>query len=273
MYDLSGKVALVTGAAGALGLGRAIALRLAEEGADLIINDLDDDIGHRSGLQQVASEIQALGRRALPLYADVSSAQEVARMTAAALDEFSHIDILVNNAAAPPGPDRVPVIQLEEAAFDLVQRVNLKGSFLCSQAVARCMIDRGEGGRIINMASIMAIRGRQNFAAYSASKFALRGFTQSLAHELAPHGITVNAICPGLVDTERFEDQITVQTPLGMSRAQYRLGRIAGVIAGTPLGRMTESMDIAKMAAFLASDEAAFITGASYVIDGGGIML
>ena len=268
MYDLSRKVALVTGAAGALGLGRAIALRLAEEGADLVVNDLGDD-GHRTGLSETVSHIEALGRRALPVYADVTDSQQVAAMMQAALDEYGQLDILVNNAAAPPGADRVPVIELEEEAFDLIQRVNLKGTFLCSQAAARVMIERGEGGRIINMVSVCGIRGKMNYAAYCASKFALRGFTQSLALELAPHGIMVNAICPGLVDTERFEDQVTVQTPLGMTRAQYRLGRIASVVDNTPLGRMTETHDIARMAAFLASEQAAFITGESYVVDGG----
>ena len=268
MYDLSGKVALVTGAAGALGLGRAIALRLAQEGADLVVNDLGDD-GHRTGLSETVSQIEALGRRVIPVYADVTDSQQVAQMVAAALDEFGQLDILVNNAAAPPGADRVPVIELEEEAFDLVQRVNLKGTFLCSQAAARVMIERGQGGRIINMVSVCGIRGKMNYAAYCTSKFALRGFTQSLALELAPHNIMVNAICPGLVDTERFEDQVTVQTPLGMTRSQYRLGRIASVVDNTPLGRMTETGDIARMAAFLASDQSAFITGESYVIDGG----
>ena len=272
MYDLSGKVALVTGAAGAMGLGRAIALRLAAEGADLVVNDLDDDAGHRTGLQEVVGEIQALGGRALAAYADVTNSQQVARMAQAALDEYGRLDILVNNAAAPPGADRVPVIELEEEAFDRIQQVNLKGTFLCSQAAARVMIEQGDGGRIINMVSICGIRGKMNYAAYCTSKFALRGFTQSLALELAPHGIMVNAICPGLVDTERFEDQITVQTPLGMTRSQYRQRRIASVVAGTPLGRMTETDDIARMAAFLASDEAGFLTGESYVIDGGLLM-
>ena len=160
MYDLSGKIALVTGAAGALGLGRAIALRLAEEGTDLVVNDLGDD-GHRTGLSETVSQIEALGRRALPVYADVTDSQQVAGMVQAALDEYGQLDILVNNAAAPPGADRVPVIELEEAAFDLIQRVNLKGTFLCSQAAARVMIERGEGGRIINMVSVCGIRKRK----------------------------------------------------------------------------------------------------------------
>ena len=137
MYHLQGKVALVTGAAGAQGLGRAIALRLAQEGANLAVNDLSEESGPRQGLPAVVSEIEALGQRALPVYADVADARQVDAMVAAALEAFGRIDILVNNAGAPAGPDRVPVVELDEEAFDLVQRVNVKGTFLCSRAVAR----------------------------------------------------------------------------------------------------------------------------------------
>ena len=272
MYDLNGKVALVTGAAGAGGLGRAIALRLAQEGADLVINDLSEEKAPRQGLSAVAREIEALSRCALPVYADVSSAQDVQRMVDAALAAFGRIDILVNNAGAPVGPDRVPVIELQEDAFDLVQRVNVKGVFLCSRAAARAMLARGEGGRIINISSTAGRKGVPRYAAYCASKFAVRGFTQALAGELAPHGITVNAICPGLVATERIDDIAAALAPTGASIAQYRQEMIDSEIAGIPLARMAEPEDIARMAAFLASEEAAFLTGMSYVVDGGAQM-
>ena len=272
MYDLNGKVALVTGAAGAQGLGRAIALRLAQEGADLVINDLNEDKAPRQGLPAVASEIEALGRRALPVYADVSSSQDVQRMVDTALTAFGRIDILVNNAGAPAGRDRVPVVELEEDAFDLIQRVNVKGAFLCSRAAARAMLAQGEGGRIINISSTAGRKGVARYAAYCTSKFAVRGFTQALALELAPHGITVNAICPGLVATERIDDIASALAPAGTNIADYRQGMMESEIAGIPLGRMTEPDDIARMAAFLASEEAAFLTGMSYVVDGGGQM-
>lgn len=272
MYNLQGKIALVTGAAGAGGLGRAIALRLAQEGADLVVNDLSAECAPRQGLPDVVREIESLGRRALPAYADVSSAREVERMTAAALEHFGQIDILVNNAAAPAGRDRLPVVELEEDVFDLIQRVNVKGTFLCSQAVARAMIARGGGGRIINMSSTAGRRGYPHYAAYSTSKFAVRGFTQSLAQELGLYGITVNAICPGLVATERIDEIAAAVAPPGVSAQEQRQTMVDQAISGNPIGRMTESDDIARMAAFLASDEAAFLTGMSYVVDGGGQM-
>lgn len=269
MYHLTGKVALVTGAAGAQGLGRAIALRLAQEGADLVVNDLSEDIGPRQGLPAVVSEIEALGRRALPVYADVADARQVDAMVAAALEVFGRVDILVNNAGAPAGTDRVAVVDLEEEAFDLIQRVNVKGTFLCSRAVARHMIARGGGGRIINISSVSGKYGLARFAAYCASKFAVRGFTQSLALELAPQQITVNAICPGLLATERIDDMAAALAPPGVDASEQRQSMIASALAGTPLGRMTETSDVASMVAFLASDQAAFITGSSPTVDGG----
>lgn len=269
MNSLQGKVALVTGAAGAAGLGRAIALRLARGGADLAVNDLSEDQGPRRGLLNVVGEIQALGQRALPLYADVSSASQVEDMVAKAVDHFGGIDILVNNAAAPPGKDRAPVVDLAEDAFDLVQRVNVKGTFLCCRSVARAMIKRGEGGKIINIASTAGRIGIPRYAAYSASKFAVRGFTQALAQELAPYRITVNAICPGLIATERLDDQASVLAPPGKTPAEYRRGRIDGIIAKSPFGRITEPDDVAGLAAFLASAEAAFFTGQSLTVDSG----
>lgn len=269
---LKGKVALVTGAAGAGGLGRAIAIRLAREGADLILNDLSEESGPRQGLPAVVDEIKSLGQRALPLYADVSSAAQVEQMVAQAIEHFGRIDILVNNAGAPAGPDRVPVVELEEEAFDLVLRVNLKGTFLCSRAVARRLIAQGEGGRIINISSTAGKRGIARFAAYCASKFGVIGLTQSLAQELGPHAINVNAICPGLVATERIDDIAVATAPPGVSVAEQREQMISSTIAGNAFGRLTEPADVAAAAAFLASDEAAFHTGLSLTVDGGGLM-
>ena len=272
MYDLSGKVALVTGAAGEAGIGRAIATRLAREGADLAVNDLPEEAGSRAGLADVVREIEALGRRALPVYADVSQADQVQRMVDEALDYFGRIDILVNNAGAPAGRDRVPVVELEEEAFDLVQRVNVKGVFLCCRAVARHMLERGGGGAIINIASTSGKQGVARFAAYCASKFAVRGFTQSLARELGPQGITVYAICPGLIASERIDDMAAALAPAGVDPADFREQMIADAIQKSALGRMTDQAEIANVAAFLASGQSDFMTGASVTVDGGLLM-
>lgn len=269
MYNLRGKVALVTGAAGAAGIGRAIALRLAEEGADVVVNDLSEGAGARTGLPETVSQIQARGKRALAAYADVTRADQVERMVKQAIDHFGKIDILVNNAGAPAGRDRVPVVELEEEDFDLVQRVNVKGTFLCCRAVARHYLERGGGGTIINISSTAGKHGVARFAAYCASKFAVRGFTQSLARELAPHAITVYAICPGLVATERIDDMAAALAPPDVDPAAHRQAMIAASINNVPLGRMTEQEDIAKVAAFLASDQSDFMTGASIIVDGG----
>ena len=269
MYDLQGKVALVTGAAGANGIGRAVALRLAEEGADLIVNDLSEDDTPRQGLPNVVREIKALGRRALPVFADVTQADQVEGMVERALERFGRIDILVNNAGAPAGRDRVPVVELEEEAFDFVQRVNVKGTFLCCRAVARHMLQRGGAGAIINISSTSGKYGVARFAAYCASKFAVRGFTQALARELGPRGITVYAICPGLIASERLDDMASVLAPAGVDAADHREQMIANAIENSALGRITGQREIANVAVFLASNQSDFMTGASLTVDGG----
>ena len=275
MYDLSGKVALVTGASGERGLGRAIALRLAEEGADVVVNDIvaqrEGSVGW-GGLPDVVREIEALGRQALSLVADVSDSKQVDDMVRQALERFAQIDILVNNAGARAGRDRMPVVDLDEKAWDLVQRVNVKGTFLCCKAVARSMIDRGQGGKIINMSSVSGKKGSARYAAYCASKFAVRGFTQSLALELAPYRITVNALCPGLIETERVDDMAAALAPEGLSAEEYRQQMMTRVTSGTPLGRIGQVSDVAKIAAFLASSESDFITGLSVNVAGGSHM-
>jgi NAD(P)-dependent dehydrogenase (short-subunit alcohol dehydrogenase family) len=275
MYNLGGKVALVTGAGGKKGLGRAIALRLASEGADVIVNDLvrqsTDPSGWR-GIPSVVQEIEALGRRSLGLAADVSDSIQVESMVRQALKRFGHVDILVNNAAAPAGRDRVPVVDLEEDVWDLVQRVNVKGTFLCCRAVARAMIERGQGGKIINMSSISGKVGKPRYAAYAASKFAVRGFTQSLAQELAVHGIQVNAICPILVESERVDKIAAALAPKDIPAQVYRQQFVERVGASAPLGRIAQTTDVANMAAFLASSESDFLTGLAITLAGGAYM-
>jgi meso-butanediol dehydrogenase/(S,S)-butanediol dehydrogenase/diacetyl reductase len=272
MYDLGGKVALVTGAGAERGLGRAIAVRLARDGADVVVNDVrlhpPGSDGWR-GLSSLVQEIQLLGRGCLSVVADVSAAHEVEGMVRQALDRFGRIDILVNNAAAPAGRDRVPVVDLDEDSWDLVQRVNVKGTFLCCRAVARTMIERGQGGKIINISSLLGKQGRARYAAYSASKFAVRGFTQALALELAPHGINVNAICPGLIDTDRLDDIAAALRPEGISAQDFREQLLRQRISSIPLGRIGDVSDVASVAAFLASSESDYLTGLAVPVAGG----
>ena len=281
MYDLGGKVAIVTGAGGRHGIGRAIALRLAQEGADVVVTDIhrgpeairaEDRQAGWQGLPSVVGEIEALGRQGLGLYSDVSDSSQVTDMVNQTLDRFGRIDILVNNAGSQPGPDRVLVVDLEEAAFDEVMRVNVKGTYLCSKAIARHMIERGGGGKIIIISSGAGKRGRARFAAYCSSKFALIGFTQSLAQELGSHNINVNAICPGLVDTERADYIAAALAPEGESAEEYRALMMRERSTTIPMGRVAVGDDIARTAVFLASSEADYMTGLSISVSGGSDM-
>ena len=277
MYNLNGKVALVTGAGGKNGIGRAIATRLAQEGADVAVNDITEhpyaaDQTEWQGLPDVVREIETMGQRAISVVADVSDADQVREMVDQTVAHFGKIDILVNNAGTIAGKDRVPVVDLAEEDWDRVQRVNVKGVFLCSQAVARHLIAQGTGGKIINMSSVTGKRGSARFAAYSSSKFAVIGFTQSLACELAPYQVNVNAICPGLVDTERFGHLASVLMPQNLSADEQLAEYARRSEAAVPIGRLAEGEDVAKMAAFLASDEAAYLSGVSITVSGGTVM-
>ncbi len=279
MHGLKGKVALITGCAGERGVGRAIARRLAQDGADLVLTDVAPG-GTRvvptkpasgwAGLEAVAGEVRALGPRALPAVLDIRSAAQIDGVLRQALQTFGRLDILVNNAAAPPGADRVPVVQLSEAAWEAVLAINLTGSFLCAKAAAKVMLHQEIRGRIINIGSDNSKVGQPNLAAYCASKFGLVGFAQALAMELAPAGITVNTICPGPMDTERV-DYFGRQEDGGYNETQ-RLERIRRLTAAVPLGRLATPSDVAEVAAFLASEAAAAITGQAINVDGGVIM-
>ncbi len=277
MYNLNGKVALVTGTGGKNGIGRAIATRLAKEGADVAVNDITEhpyasDNTAWNGLPDVVSEIKAMNQRAISVVADVSDAKQVTEMIDRTVSHFGKIDILVNNAGTKAGKDRVPVVDLTEEDWDRVQRVNVKGVFLCCQAVARHLISQGNGGKIINISSVRGKQGAASYAAYSASKFAVIGLTQSLAHELAPHNINVNALCPSLVDTERVAHLASALMPENLSSNEQRAEFTRQSEAIVPLGRLAEGADVANMAAFLASDEAAYLTGLSITVAGGSFM-
>jgi NAD(P)-dependent dehydrogenase (short-subunit alcohol dehydrogenase family) len=276
MSRLSGKVAMVTGCSGERGIGRAIARRLAEDGADVVLTSsgvrlaINKPTGGWSGLESVAQEVRAVGRRALTVSLDVRSAEQIAGIMDRTLQEFGRLDILVNNAAAPAGADRVPVTDLSEEAWNIVLDVNLKGTFLCSRAAARAMLRQQIRGRIINIGSDNSKIGQPKLAAYCASKFGLVGFAQALAMELAPAGITVNTICPGPVDTERVDHFGRHED--GTYDETRRAARIAQLSAATPLGRLASPQDVAHLTAFLASDEAEYITGQAINLVGGLIM-
>ena len=285
MYDLSGKVAVVTGAGGRHGIGRAIATRLAREGADVVVTDIpesvtairaEDRAEGWEGLSSVVREIEAEGRQALGIFSDVSDSAQVDDMVKQALDRFGKIDILVNNAGSRPGRDRVLVVDLEEDAFDEVLRVNVRGTYLCSRAVARHMVERSNngngGGKIIIISSGAGKRGIARYAVYCASKFALVGFTQALAQEMATHRVNVNAICPGLVDTERVDFIAAALAAEGESAEEHRALMVQERSTRVPMGRIAQGDDIANMAAFLSSAESDYVTGLSISVSGGSEM-
>ena len=281
MYDLTGKVAIVTGAGGRHGIGRSIATRLASEGADVVVTDIvqslegirpEDALEGWEGLPSVVKEIESIGRKSLGIYSDVSVQGDVNELINEVVEKFGKIDILVNNAGSRPGKDRVLVVDLEEEALDLVMRVNVKGTFLCSQAVVKQMIAQKSGGKIVVISSGAGKKGIAKYAAYCASKFALIGFTQSLAKEVGEYGINVNAICPGLVDTERVDFIAAALANSAESGAEYRAEMIQERSTVVPLGRVAQGEDIANTAAFLCSDQSDYLTGLSISVSGGSEM-
>ena len=280
MYDFKGKIALVTGAYHKRGLGHAIALRLARDGADVAVSgrasrsprEEDKREGWR-GLDSVVEEVEALERQALAVTADISDSREVDAMVKKVLNRFGKIDILVNNAGAL-GKKGIPILEKEEDDWRLPLDVNLTGTFLCSQAVARGMVERGEGGRIINIASVEAkLTLSGDRAAYIASKAGLIGFMQALALELASHRINVNAICPGGVNTGIISDWLATEAERkGISVEEATKEHYRPLLAKVPLGRLGMPEDMANTVAFLASSESDYITGQYIHVNGGWFM-
>ena len=244
---LTDKVAIVTG--GTSDIGWAIALCLAREGADIVIGYL-----HSPKAKAVVEEINALGRKAMAIKADVSQFSHVEQMVRQTITKFSKIDILVNNAAAPWG--RVPLPDMTEEGWDMVLNINLKGFFIPTLLVAREMIAQ-KRGKIINISSISADTTISGQVAYAASKGGVNSLTRAAAVDLAPYKINVNAIAPGSVDTSRIR---TTQQDLERRKARI------------PLGRVAKPEDIAPVTLFLASEDSDHVTGGIIVVDGGEVV-
>jgi 3-oxoacyl-[acyl-carrier protein] reductase len=245
-----GRIVLVTGAQ--QGIGRATALAFAREGADVVLNYLDD----LRAAETAASEIRALGRKCVVLPGDMGRTDDVARLVDGAERQLGPVDVLVNNAGIFP---RSAFLELAEAEWDRVHGVNLKGTFLCTQAVARRLVARGAPGAIVNLASSAAYRSSPRGVHYVASKAGVVGLTRAIALELAPHRIRVNAIAPGLTDT--------AQPRYGNSETE-----VQAMAQTVPLGRMGQPEDIADAAVFLASDAARHITGQVLHVNGGQVL-
>jgi len=245
---LTGQVAIVTGAS--RGLGRAIALELAEKGADIVVNYA----GSKQRAEEVVEEIKSLGRRSFAVQADVSSEEDVKNMVKKTIDEFGQLDILVNNAGITK--DNL-LMRMKEDEFDQVININLKGVFLCTKAVTRQMM-RQRRGKIINVASIVGVRGNPGQANYVAAKAGVIGLTKTTAQELASRNILVNAVAPGFITTD-MTDVLTEE-------------QRETILSLVPLARLGKPEDVARVVRFLASEDADYITGQTIHIDGGMVM-
>ena len=269
LNGLEGKVAVVTGAGRRRGLGRAIALALAQSGCDVAVTgsgrdpasfpDDEKAVGWRDA-ESVADELRALGRRALAAVCDVASLASVEALAARVRAELGGVDFVVNNAAAiPRARERLPVVEADPERWARIVDVNLKGTFHVCHVFGRVLVEQGRGGAIVNVSSIAGKRMAPNNSAYGSSKAAVHALTAAMSGEVAAHGVRVNALCTGIFDTASNDEIPKGETWDAMVRAQIPLGR-----AGRP-------EELAAMAVYLCSDQGAWITGQLYSVDGGNL--
>ncbi len=269
LTGLDNKVAVVTGAGRMRSIGRPIAVELAKAGCDVVVTgtgrnpehypDDEREAGWRD-IDSVAAEVRGVGRRALPLVSNVSDPEACGALVEQTVKEFGRVDFVINNAGAARGSDRVPVVELAVEDWRKVIDVNLSGSFYMSRAFGQKLIEQGEGGAIINISSIAGKMFPPNAAAYAASKAGLQALTASMAREVGQHGIRVNAICPGIIDTYRMDD---------IPRGEVWNNMVKQMI---PVGRAGTGDDIAWATVFLCSEQGAWISGQSYNVDGGTVV-
>ena len=268
MPELDGKVAIVTGAGRLRGIGRAAAVAFAELGADVVVTGTgrhpatfppDEKAAGWRDVHSTVEQIEAAGRRGLPLVVDVANERQVRTMVDRTLEEFGRVDILVNNAAFARGVDRVPILDLEPDIFHKVVDIKVTGTFLCTKAVLKPMIEQGDGGKIVNISSTAGKRGSASTLAYNAANFAAIGMTQSMANELGPYGINVNCVCPGAVDTSRMDD---------IDRGEPW----AEMAANTPIGRNGTDDEVGAFVVYLCTEAASWIHGQSINHNGGSVM-
>jgi len=266
LTGLDGKVAVVTGAGRMRSIGRPIAVELARAGCDVVLTGTgrpaarfpdDEKAADWRDIDSVAEEIEALGRRALPLVSDVSDPDAVVALADRVEAEMGRVDIVVNNAGAARGEDRVPVVDLDLDVWHHVIDVNLHGVLYMSRTFAQRFLAAGTPGSILNISSVGGKIMGARTAAYSASKAAVHALTAAMAKELGADGIRVNALCPGIIDTSRLDD-------IGRAGQWDRM-----VASQIPLGRAGQGVDIATAAVFLCSDQGAWVTGQQWNVDGG----
>ncbi len=265
MTELDGKVAIVTGAGRLRGIGRAAAVELARLGADVVVTGTgrhpdsyppdEQAMGWRD-IESTADQIREQGRRALTLIVDVINREHVQMMVDRTLETFGRVDILINNAAFPRGSDRVPILDLDPDIFQKVLDIKVTGTYLCTRAAVKHMIAQGDGGKIVNLSSTAGKRGSANTLAYNAGNFAMIGMTQSMALEFGPHGINVNCVCPGAVDTYRMD-------VLGRGERWQQMA------ATTPIGRNGTDDEVGAFIVYLCTTAASWIHGQSININGG----
>jgi 3-oxoacyl-[acyl-carrier protein] reductase len=271
-YELTGldnKVAVVTGAGRMRSIGRPIAVALAKAGCDIVLTGTgrspdrypdDEKAAGWRDIESVADEVRAEGRKVISLVSDVSDLDAVEQLADQTLSELGRVDIVVNNAGAARGEDRKPVIDLDPALWRTVIDVNLTGSFLMSKVFGRHLVAAGNGGSIVNISSIAGKKLGPNTAAYSASKAGLQALTACMSREVAPAGVRVNAICPGVIDTSRMDD---------LGRGEIWEETIRTLV---PLGRAGTGEDIAHIVVYLCSDQGSWVTGQSWNVDGGTVV-